>query len=62
LIQAAANRFSSEVNLAEEPWVWIGSLTRYRAGPLNKFGDPKRASAGDVVEEYWARRAEEDRD
>ena len=37
------NRFRSEGISPERPMGWIGNLTRYGAGPLDKFGKTKRA-------------------
>ena len=34
------NRFKSEVNHTERPSRWIGSVTGYGAGPLDRFGKP----------------------
>lgn len=34
------NRWKSEVNHAERPSRWIGNVTGYAAGPLDKFGRP----------------------
>ena len=34
------NRFKSEVNHTERPSRWIGSVTGYAAGPLDRFGKP----------------------
>jgi hypothetical protein len=34
------NRFGSEANHAEPPFVWIPKLPMYKAGPLNKFNQP----------------------
>jgi hypothetical protein len=40
------NRFKSEVVHSERPSRWIGSITSYAAGPLNKFKQPMEAANG----------------
>jgi hypothetical protein len=41
---AIQNRFRSEINRADEPWVWLPSLSRYVNGPLDRFNRPKRVT------------------
>lgn len=40
------HRARSDVNHADRPSKWIGSLKSYLNGPLNEFGKPKGASNG----------------
>lgn len=38
------NRFRSEVNHSERPSRWIGNVTGFATGPLDKFGRPKASA------------------
>jgi hypothetical protein len=40
------NRFRSDVNHAERPCSWIRNITRYAAGPLDRFGQPLQSHHG----------------
>lgn len=44
--QLLVNRWKSEVNHGERPRVWIGNVTNYSAGPVDRFGKPMGAKNG----------------
>ena len=57
------NRFRSDVNHSERPSRWIGNITNFASGPIDKYGKPKEmqshplAPKVDVIAEIRARNA-----
>lgn len=49
------NRFRSEGIAPDSPRVWLANLTRYGAGPLDKFGKTKRALKANPTEYLTSR-------
>lgn len=53
------NRFASDLNPADEPWVWLPYLARYMRTPLDRFGKPKRGVRDQTEGETIDRKIEE---
>ena len=57
------NRFRSDVNHSERPSRWIGNITNFASGPIDKYGKPKETQSHplspriDVIAEIRARNA-----
>ena len=45
-VWCVVNRFSSEVNKAEDPVLWIQHLPNYISGPLDRYGKPLKDAYG----------------
>lgn len=57
--RAIRNRFASDLNPADEPWVWLPYLARYVRGPLDKFSRPRRTAAQGATRESIDREIEQ---
>jgi hypothetical protein len=62
ITRSIMNRFASDMNPADEPWVWLPYLARYARGPLDKFSRPKARTEGESQRELVERKLAEDRE
>ncbi len=51
-LNCICNRFTSEVNLSEDPIRWLARLPDYFRCPLDKFGKPRRNREEEVNPRY----------